>query len=64
MYEDLELEYPRQVGLIDEIEVGGVKMLIYKIFKKKKKSIVRVGNRGIKNNKLTNYRERNKKLLV
>ena len=62
MYKDLGLEYPRQVGPVNEIEVGGIKVLICKSFKNE--SIIRVENRGIKENKLTNYRERNKKLLV
>ena len=62
MYEDLDLEYPLQVGLVDEIKVEGVKVLICKNFKNV--SITRVENRGIKKNKLIDYIERNKKLLV
>ena len=62
MYGDLDLEYPRQVGLVDEIKVEGVKVLICKNFKNE--SITRVENCGIKKNKLIDYIERNKKLLV
>ena len=63
MYEDLGLEYPCQVWPVNKFEVGGAKVLICKSFKNEK-SIIRVGNHGIKGNKLTNYGERNKKLLV
>ena len=43
MNEDLELEYLHQVRLINEIEIGGCKMLIYK--NPKNKSVIRMGYR-------------------
>ena len=41
MDEDLGLEHSCQVGLVDKIEVGGIKVLICKNFKNE--SVVRVG---------------------
>ena len=40
MNKDIGLKYPRQVGLVDKIKVGGCKMLISN--NSKDKSIIRI----------------------
>lgn len=60
--EYLGLEYPRQVRLVDEIEIRGCKTLFCK--NTKNKSVISRGNRQIRRSDFTNYKKRNKKLSV